>query len=1180
MEKGFLLSGQMAKAQYAENKKKMKHPLRSAVTTTGRRMAGARSLWRANGMREEQFGRPVIGIANSFTQLVPGHVHLHEIGQYVKQRIEALGCFAAEFNTIAIDDGIAMGHDGMLYSLPSREIIADSVEYMANAHKVDALVCISNCDKITPGMLMAAMRLDIPTVFVSGGPMEAGHLGERALDLIDAMVMAADDDCSDEQVARVERAACPGCGSCSGMFTANSMNCLTEALGLSLPGNGTVVATHVNRRRLFEEAAALIVRNAERYYFEGDDSVLPRSVATKAAFENAMSLDIAMGGSTNTVLHLLAVAHEAGVDFTMQDIDRLSRRVPVLCKVAPNSHYHIQDVNRAGGILSILGELARGGLLDTSAGRVDGRTLGQAIAAFDLRSETASSEAKQRYLSAPAGLYSRELGTQRNYYDTPDTDRAAGCIRDLEHAYFHVAVHLPRPCTGLRIAGTSHRWHPRRRSAGGRCRHHPLRRPQGRPRDAGDALPHVVPQIQTPRQSLRADYRRPLLGRNVGVVDRSRLARSGFGRGDRRHPHGRRDRDRHPAALDPPHGRRRRNRRAHGRTAAFPPRGTRPPHTRVAKGLCQAGQLGRQRGRTHRRRRIKPDNTMNTNEGQQPGPCITGSQALLESFLREGVDTLFGYPGGAIIPVYDALFDYRDRLRHILVRHEQGAVHAAQGYARVSGRVGVCLVTSGPGATNTVTGLADALMDSTPLVLVTGQVGSSLLGTDAFQETNFVGITQAVTKWNCQVKRTEDIPGAIAKAFYIARSGRPGPVVVDITKDAQCGTAPFRYERLTSIRSYVPAPAPAAECIAEAVRLIDAAQRPLLMAGQGVMLGNAEEELQAFLAKSGIPVASTLLGLSAVPTSSPQYVGMLGMHGNYGPNIRNQECDLLIAVGMRFDDRVTGNPAHFGANAKVIHLEIDPAEIGKIIPADVAVVGDVKRSLPLITERIRKRDHSQWIAGFRACDQIEYEAVIRKAVHPESGRIRMGEVVDTVAHAYDNDAVLVTDVGQQQMFAARYFGFRRSRSLVTSGGLGTMGFGLPAAIGAKLGAPDREVCLFAGDGGLQMTIQELGTIFQSQVAVKIVLLNNSYLGMVRQWQELFYDRRYSFTELANPDFGLIARGNGIAYRCVERREELAGAVAEMKACKGAYLLEVRVESEENVFPMVPAGAPVSAIRLE
>lgn len=414
----------------------MKHPLRSAVTTTGRRMAGARSLWRANGMREEQFSRPIIGIANSFTQLVPGHVHLHEIGQQVKQRIEACGCFAAEFDTIAVDDGIAMGHDGMLYSLPSREIIADSVEYMANAHCIDALVCISNCDKITPGMLMAAMRLNIPTVFVSGGPMEAGRFGDRDVDLIDAMVMGADDRCSDEEAACIERCACPGCGSCSGMFTANSMNCLTEALGLSLPGNGTIVATHVARRRLFEEAAALIVRNAERYYFEGDDSLLPRSIATKAAFENAMSLDIAMGGSTNTVLHLLAVAHEAGVDFTMHDIDRLSRKVPVLCKVAPNSHYHIQDVNRAGGILSILGELDRAKLVDTSVRRIDGRTLGEAIAACDLRSATVGDDALGRWRSAPAGKGDRQLGVQDTRYETLDTDRAAGCIRDTEHAYF------------------------------------------------------------------------------------------------------------------------------------------------------------------------------------------------------------------------------------------------------------------------------------------------------------------------------------------------------------------------------------------------------------------------------------------------------------------------------------------------------------------------------------------------------------------------------------------------------------------------------------------------------------------------------------------------------------------------------------------------------------------------
>ena len=572
---------------------------------------------------------------------------------------------------------------------------------------------------------------------------------------------------------------------------------------------------------------------------------------------------------------------------------------------------------------------------------------------------------------------------------------------------------------------------------------------------------------------------------------------------------------------------------------------------------------------------------MNTTEPFRPeerqtaeAPLLTGSQALIESFLREGVETLFGYPGGAIIPVYDALYDYRDRLRHILVRHEQGAVHAAQGYARVSGRVGVCLVTSGPGATNTVTGLADALMDSTPLVLVTGQVGSTLLGTDAFQETNFVGITQAVTKWNCQVKYPEEIPAAIAKAFYIARSGRPGPVVVDITKDAQCATAPFRYERITSIRSYAPALTPDARRIEEAARLIDEARRPLAMIGQGAILGNAEAELRAFLDRSGMPAAS------ALPSDDPRNVGMLGMHGNYGPNIKNKECDLLVAVGMRFDDRVTGDPAAFGPNARIIHMEIDPSEIDKIVHADVPLVGDVKRTLPLLTERIRPRDHSAWIEEFRACDRIEYERVVRRAIRPDGGRIRMGEAVDAVARAYDRDAVMVTDVGQQQMFAARYFGFRRSRSVVTSGGLGTMGFGLPAAIGAKLGAPDREVVLFAGDGGLQMTIQELATIFQSHVCVKIVLLNNSFLGMVRQWQELFYDRRYSSTEMVNPDFGLIARANGIEYRCVERRGELPQAVAAMKAHAGAYLLEVRVENEENVFPMVPAGAPVADIRLE
>ena len=560
-------------------------------------------------------------------------------------------------------------------------------------------------------------------------------------------------------------------------------------------------------------------------------------------------------------------------------------------------------------------------------------------------------------------------------------------------------------------------------------------------------------------------------------------------------------------------------------------------------------------------------------------PRISGSEAVIRSFLAEGVDTIFGYPGGAIIPVYDALYDYRDKINHILVRHEQCAIHAAQGYARASGRTGVCIVTSGPGATNTVTGLADALLDSTPVVLISGQVGSTLLGTDAFQEINFLEITQSVTKWNCQVKRAEDIPAAIAKAFYIASSGRPGPVVVDITKDAQAGMMNFDYKPINFIRSYQPYADIEESQILEAARLINLSRKPMALVGQGVILGGAEQELKAFLEKSGIPAAATLLGLSALPSDHPQYVGMLGMPGNYAPNIKNRDCDLLIAIGMRFDDRVTGDPSKFGINAKIIHLEIDPAEINKLVYADVAVLGDVKQSLPMLTEKISQRDHTAWLEEFHACYNIEREDIIEPAIERKGAHLRMGEVVDAVAQKFD-DAILVTDVGQQQMFASRYFRFKQTRSIITSGGLGTMGFGLPAAIGAKIGAPNREVCLFVGDGGLQMTLQELGTIFQSEVGVKIILMNNGFLGMVRQWQELFYDKRYSFTELTNPDFELIAKANHIPYRCVERHEELDDAVSEMQQSNGAFLLEVRVEREENVFPMVPAGQPVENIRLE
>lgn len=567
-------------------------------------------------------------------------------------------------------------------------------------------------------------------------------------------------------------------------------------------------------------------------------------------------------------------------------------------------------------------------------------------------------------------------------------------------------------------------------------------------------------------------------------------------------------------------------------------------------------------------------------QDRQHDRILTGSQALIESLLCEGTEVIFGYPGGQIIPVYDALYDYRDRINHVLVRHEQGAAHAAEGYARASGRVGVCMVTSGPGATNTVTGLADAMLDSTPLVVISGQVGTGLLGTDAFQETNFIGITQAVTKWNCQVKRAEDIPEAIAKAFYIAKSGRPGPVVVDITKDAQVQKAPFSYEKICSIRSYDPSPEPDCSKIEEAAKLINLAKKPLVMVGQGVILGGAEHELLAFLDKSGVPAASTLLGLSAIPSAHPQNVGMLGMHGNYGPNIKNKDCDLIIAIGMRFDDRVTGNPERFGINAKVIHFEIDPSEINKIIYADVPVVGDVKRTLPLLTALVHENDHSAWIDEFRACYDVECEKIINRVTRPSSGPLRMGEVVDRVSCATRGDAVLVTDVGQHQMMAARYFKFNRPRSIITSGGLGTMGFGLPAAIGAKLAVPEREVCLFVGDGGFQMNIQELATVFQTGAAVKVILLNNGYLGMVRQWQELFFNHRYSFTQMLSPDFGLIAKANGIEYSLVEQRGELDDAVSRMLMHKGPYIMEVRVENEENVFPMVPAGAELSQIMLE
>ena len=556
---------------------------------------------------------------------------------------------------------------------------------------------------------------------------------------------------------------------------------------------------------------------------------------------------------------------------------------------------------------------------------------------------------------------------------------------------------------------------------------------------------------------------------------------------------------------------------------------------------------------------------------------ISGSEALLRSLIAEGVDTIFGYPGGAVIPVYDSLYDYKDKIKHVLVRHEQGATHAAQGYARVSGKVGVTLVTSGPGATNTLTGIADAMMDSTPLVVITGQVASPLLGTDAFQEIDVIGITQPITKWAYQIRRAEDIAWAVSRAFYIASTGRPGPVVLDFAKDAQVGKVDFEYKHVDYIRSYQPEPEINLDRIAQAAALINQAQKPFCLVGQGVILGHAEKELLEFLTKNDIPAAATTLGLSAMPSDFPLNKGMLGMHGNVGPNRKTNECDVLIAVGMRFADRVTGDLKTYAKQAKVIHLDIDNSEIGKNVPVDVKVLGNAKHTLPRITELLETRKREAWNAEFEPDAQEEFEKVIKHELQPESGYLKMGEVIRKVSEATNNDAVLVTDVGQNQMMGVRYFKYNHTRSVVTSGGLGTMGFGLPAAIGAKFGAPERTVCFFTGDGGLQMTIQELGTIMQENLDVKIILLNNNFLGMVRQWQELFFHERYSFTEMVNPDFVSIAKAYGIAAREVQKREELDEAIQEMVNHKGAYLLVADVERFEMVYPMVPAGATVTNI---
>ena len=558
---------------------------------------------------------------------------------------------------------------------------------------------------------------------------------------------------------------------------------------------------------------------------------------------------------------------------------------------------------------------------------------------------------------------------------------------------------------------------------------------------------------------------------------------------------------------------------------------------------------------------------------------ISGSEAVIHCLLAEAVDLVYGYPGGAIMPIYDELYKFKDELHHVLTRHEQGAIHAAQGYARVSGKVGVAMATSGPGATNLITGIADAQIDSTPIVCITGQVTRHLLGSDAFQETDIVGISTPVTKWTYQITKASEIPEVIAKAFYIARSGRPGPVLIDITKNAQFDTFNFEYRKCTAIRSYNPYPAICNDTIKKAAIAINSAKKPMIVWGQGIILGNAEEELKTFIEKSGIPAAWTILGASALPSEHPLNVGMVGMHGNYAPNVLTNECDVLIALGMRFDDRVTGDLNTYAKQATVIHFEIDPSEINKNVYADISVLGNVKDSLAKLLPLIDTNEHTQWHNQFKEKYQIEYKKIVENDLLPKKEQLTMGEVIEQINVVSNQEAVIVSDVGQHQMITCRYAKFNTSKSNITSGGLGTMGFALPAAIGAKMGAPNRPVVAIIGDGGYQMTIQELGTIFQTQVPVKIVVLNNNFLGMVRQWQQLFFDKRYASTELANPNFITIAEGYQINAKKVTKREDLKAAVQEMMQSTEAYFLEVVVEKEDNVFPMIPTGASVSDIRL-
>ena len=1057
--------------------------MRSDAVKRGLERAPHRALLRALGCTDREIEQPFVGVISSYNEAIPGHMGLRQVADAVKAGTRMAGGTPFECNTIAVCDGLAMNHPGMRYSLASRELIADSVEVVAEAHAFDALVLIPNCDKVVPGILMAAARLNLPTIVVSGGPMLAGSLDGRAVDLANvfmAVGAVARGEMSTGELDRLEQAACPGCGSYAGMFTANTMNCLTEALGMGLPGHGTIPATHAGRLSLAKRAGMQVMALLTH-------DIRPRDILVPAAFGNAFAVDMALGGSTNSVLHLLAVAHETGIEIPLGEVNRYSACTPHLCRMSPAAEgYHVEDLDRAGGIPAVMRRLLDGGLLDGDVLTVAGRTLAESLVPAAVPDSSII-----RPLDAPHS----PTGGLAVLFGNLAPDGAV-----VKQA---VVAPLMRQHTGpARVFDSEegghggHHGRPIRRGGGAG---HSLRGPPRGARDARD--------VGADRASLRHGAGRPggpghrwaLLRRDTGRGHRPRLPRICRRRLPGRRPRRRPDPYRHPQPHPYAAGAGGRDRPAPGRTTALGAQ----VHIRLPAPLCPGRHLGQHwRGvpgvAQSTRSPSGPAESRRREERRFP-MRRTGAQAVWESLLREGVETVFGISGGAVLALYHALPEYP--IRHVLMRHEQAAAHAADGYARATGKAGVCIATSGPGATNLVTGLATACMDSSPLVAITGQVASPVIGTDAFQEVHITAITLPITKHNYLVTAAPELPRVIKEAFYIARTGRPGPVLVDIARDAQGDENEYAYPNEVRLPGHSLRQQDPSALIQEAARMIDEVQRPVIIAGHGVILANAEEALLELARKADLPVATTLLGVGSLPEEHPLCLGMGGMHGTIQANKALSEADLIVSLGSRFDDRLTGPAGQFARQARIIHVDIDPAEIGKIVPADLAVVGDLQDVLPALAERVGRKDRSAWLARIQ---EWRSEHAQQDALNQETDELLPQYVVRQIWQATEGNAIMVSDMGQNQMWEAQYFVHHRRRGLISSGGLGTMGFALPAAIGAQMGRRDEQVWVVAGDGGFQMNIQELATVVQEGLPSRIAILNNGYLGMVRQWQELFF----------------------------------------------------------------------------